>query len=164
MQVSETLLREYGNSPVHVLAVAGQSAERQALHSLTANTQWKFREADSISSAMQAIITHNVGVIITACDLPDGNWIDFLECLRTRRNAPRLIVYSPAADTRFWADVLSMGGYDVLATPFERDEVLRAGYVGWLSWSRASRLTPSHPQHTCVFGNTAASGRSAKVG
>ena len=162
MQVSETLLREYADSPVHVLAVTDQPAERQTLRSLTANTQWRFRETESISSAMQAIITHNIGVVITACQLPDGHWVDFLECLRTRRNSPRLIVYSPAADTRFWADVLSVGGYDVLATPFEREEVLRAGYVGWLSWTRASRLTPTHDRQSSAFGNSLSS--STEVG
>jgi DNA-binding NtrC family response regulator len=164
MQVSETLLREYADSPVHVLAVTDQPAERQNLRSLTANTQWRFHEADSINSAIQTIIAHDIGVVITACQLPDGNWVDFLECLRTRRNGPRLIIYSPAADTRFWADVLSMGGYDVLATPFDREEVLRAAYIGWLSWSRASRLTPSNAQQSSAFGHPVGFSRSARVG
>jgi DNA-binding NtrC family response regulator len=164
MQPSEPLLREYITAPVNVLAVTDQDTERSALSSLTANTQWRFHGATSISTAMQTIVTSNIGVVITNHELPDGTWVDFLECLRSRRNAPRLIVYSRSADTRFWAEVLSMGGYDVLATPFDREEVLRAGYIGWLSWSRASRLTPSVEPHRSAFGMPIALSGRAKAG
>ena len=164
MQHSELLLREYTAAPVSVLAVTDQDSERFALRSLTSNTQWRVHAAGSISAAIKAIIDHNIGVVITSRDLPDGTWMDFLECLRARRNAPRLIVYSPAADTRFWAEVLSMGGYDVLASPFDREEVLRAGYIGWLSWSRASRMTPAGDRQSPSFGPPPRFSRSARVG
>ncbi len=37
---------------------------------------------------------------------------------------PALIVTSPAAGPRLWAEVLNLGGYDVLAQPFSTEEVL----------------------------------------
>ena len=49
--------------------------------------------------------------------------MDLIECLRSCRNAPRVIVFSPVADDRLWMDVLHGGGYDLLGTPFERAEV-----------------------------------------
>ena len=158
MHHSETLLREYAGAPVSVLAATDHDSELSALRSLTSNTQWNVHACSRISEANDLIKDHNIGVVIANRDLPDGTWIDLLECLRERRNAPRLIVSSRGADTRFWAEVLSMGGYDVLAWPFERAEVLRACYLGWLSWSRASRVTPIDKQRSVSFMKTANAG------
>jgi len=38
---------------------------------------------------------------------------------------PQLVVASRTADDRLWAEVLNIGGYDVLAQPFDSDEVSR---------------------------------------
>jgi hypothetical protein len=38
---------------------------------------------------------------------------------------PQLIVTSRTADESLWAEVLNIGGYDVMALPFERLEVER---------------------------------------
>jgi hypothetical protein len=63
-------------------------------------------------------------------------------------NPPRLVVISRLADDRLWAAVLNRCGFDVLAKPFERDEVTRAlGYALY-----PSRLLPAR--------KTAASGRT----
>ena len=38
------------------------------------------------------------------------------------------------ADDRLWAEVLSLGGYNVLPKPFKTDEVFREVGLAWLSW------------------------------
>lgn len=158
------LLREYSDSPVSVMIVTSCDSDRQALKAVMSGTRWSVHETGSIASALQLIATSNVGVVLSDCDLVDGIWVNLLEGLRSRRNAPRLIVYSRTADTKFWADVLSLGGYDVLATPFNREEVLRAVYTGWLSWTRASRATPTGARQGGVFGPPAPLSRVAKIG
>jgi len=40
-------------------------------------------------------------------------------------NGPALIVTSNAGDEALWAEVLNLGGYDVLAQPFDQNEVAR---------------------------------------
>jgi DNA-binding response OmpR family regulator len=40
-------------------------------------------------------------------------------------NPPDLIVASRLADEYLWAEVLNLGGYDVLAKPFNAEEVRR---------------------------------------
>jgi hypothetical protein len=42
------------------------------------------------------------------------------------------------ADERLWAEVLNLGGYDVLSTPFAAGEVLRACFLAWQSWRQVS--------------------------
>ena len=38
---------------------------------------------------------------------------------------PNLVVTSRLADDRLWAEVLNLGGWDVLSTPFEAAELIR---------------------------------------
>ena len=48
-----------------------------------------------------------------------------LRDLRRLAQPPQLIVTSRTADDYLWAEVLNIGGYDVLPQPLERDEVER---------------------------------------
>jgi len=41
------------------------------------------------------------------------------------RGCQAVIVASRLADERLWAEVLNLGGYDLLAKPFDRDELVR---------------------------------------
>jgi hypothetical protein len=43
---------------------------------------------------------------------------DVLSRLAPTLEPPRVIVVSHHADERLWAEVLSLGGFDLLATPF----------------------------------------------
>ena len=45
---------------------------------------------------------------------------------------PNLIVSSPRADERLWAEVLNLGAFDLLmGAPFEPEEVLRVTESAW---------------------------------
>jgi DNA-binding response OmpR family regulator len=57
-----------------------------------------------------------------------------LEELGHLPEAPLLIVTSRLADEHLWAEVLNLGGYDVLMKPFDRLEVLRVISLAWLHW------------------------------
>jgi DNA-binding response OmpR family regulator len=61
------------------------------------------------------------------CDdvFADGTWRDLLSDLQGEQEAPPLIVYSRMADNRLWAEVLNLGGRDVLIKPFHAPEVSR---------------------------------------
>ena len=51
-------------------------------------------------------------------------------------DAPNMIVTSRLADERLWAEVLNVGGYDLLVAPYDRDEVVRIAAQAWLDWER----------------------------
>jgi len=73
-------------------------------------------------------------VVISDCLLPDGRWNDLLLDLRRQAVEPLLIVASRLADDRLWAEVLNLGGYDVLAMSFRAEEVLRSVSLAWRHW------------------------------
>jgi DNA-binding response OmpR family regulator len=64
-------------------------------------------------------------VVIAQSEGSAWNWKTILDHLQRAVWQPHLIVTSRTADERLWAEVLNLGGYDVLAQPFDRDEVER---------------------------------------
>lgn len=94
-------------------------------------------------------------VVITERDLPDASWENVSSDCERMRNPPRLIVISRLADERLWAEVLNRCGFDVLAKPFDRDEVTRVlGYALY-----PSRLLPA--RKPAASGRTVASDSKA---
>lgn len=130
------------NSPAGLLAVMSAEPERRQLKACLAGSLWTLYEAGNIHDAEATMAREDVAAIITDRSLPDGTWIDLLEATRSRSNPPRVVVFSPVADDRFWAEVLYNGGYDLLATPFDREEVLRSIQMAWVSWRRTARVSP----------------------
>jgi DNA-binding response OmpR family regulator len=65
------------------------------------------------------------GTCVIFCEhsLPDGSWTRILEVIEDCSAPPLLIVTSRLADDRLWAEVLNLGGFDVLAKPFNEREV-----------------------------------------
>jgi DNA-binding NtrC family response regulator len=70
-------------------------------------------------------------VVICERDLPDGDWHDIWEGIAPLAPHPTLIVTSLHADEHLWAEVLNLGGYDVLAKPFDAQEVCRIVGRAW---------------------------------
>jgi DNA-binding response OmpR family regulator len=94
-----------------VVAFGGSDEDRLALEGIAAAAGWSFRHVSDAKAAAAAAVV--------ICDA---------ECFRDligRVDAP-VIVASTCADERLWAEVLNLGGFDVLSKPFDRKEVLWA--------------------------------------
>lgn len=92
------------------------------------------RRAYGVQEALHLISQGLFPVVISERDLPDGNWRDVLEVTATRLRPPVLIVTDRLADDYLWAEVLNLGGYDVLAKPLDRSEVHRTIGLAWQHW------------------------------
>jgi DNA-binding response OmpR family regulator len=100
---------------------------------------WSVECASSYAQAARYLERQETPVVIAACDLPDGNWKTLLNLLTRMAFPPKLIVTAKLADDRLWAEVLNLGGFDVLAQPFYRGEVTRAVGHACRSWNREAR-------------------------
>jgi len=110
---------------VSALFVGGYEDQRSLLHQVFRECGWRLFEAPDRWRATQCLRRHPVQVVIAKSDMPDGSWREMLDHLRCLVRPPLLIVTSRTADEHLWAEVLNLGGYDVLAEPFERDEMVR---------------------------------------
>jgi DNA-binding response OmpR family regulator len=83
------------------------------------------RTARTCAQAIQALRSQPATLVVYEEDLPDGNWRRILEETDQWMSPPLLIVISRFADEQLWAEVLNLGGYDVLVKPFDEEETER---------------------------------------
>jgi DNA-binding NtrC family response regulator len=102
-----------------VLVVCASPGTRDKLADMLRRERWNVRPAQSCSEARRHLSELDGPVVICESHLPDGSWKDLLE------DAQPLIVTDRAADEALWAEVLNLGGFDVLAQPFDPTEVSR---------------------------------------
>jgi DNA-binding response OmpR family regulator len=113
------------DATVSALAVGEFDQDRRLLHDIFRDLGWRLFEARDRRRAMQYLERNPVHVVLAESDLPNWNWKKVLNDIRRLAQPPQLIVTSRTADDYLWAEVLNIGGYDVLPQPFERDEVER---------------------------------------
>lgn len=117
-----------------VLAVSPSAADRIRLREILSQGNWKVYEAADCSEALALVHDQSVPVLLCERDHADGNWEDLLKATARLPAPPNLIVFSRLADESLWAEVLNLGGFDVLMMPFEPEEVLRVTFAAWSRW------------------------------
>ena len=117
-----------------VLSVSADRADHSALSEVLKPWGGTIHEAGSAASAYDRLKKEEIGVVLCERDLGNENWIDLLKVLFRLQHAPPLIVTSRLADDSLWAEALNRGAYDVLAKPFDRQELLRTVNLAWLRW------------------------------
>jgi DNA-binding response OmpR family regulator len=119
---------------VTVLAVSPLEEDHVFLGHIFSHSNWKIHVARSCSEALQLLRERTIPVVLCDSEIPDSTWKDVLAQLGQLSHPPLLIVTSRLADESLWAEVLNLGGYDVLMKPFDRMEVVRVISLAWLHW------------------------------
>jgi DNA-binding response OmpR family regulator len=110
---------------VSALAVGATDADQLHLQRIFKHWGWELQRARTRGQASDFLDQNAVDVVIGERELPDGGWRAMLDDLLERPEPPALIVLARLADESLWAEVLNMGGYDVLAEPLDSEEVTR---------------------------------------
>ena len=122
-----------------LLAVPACAEERDFLHNLFSASGWKIHLARTFQEVQAAVRKKGVGVLLSEGQFSDGHsWKDLLGEIQRLEFPPMLIVTDRLADERLWAEVLNLGGYDLLLKPFDPEEVLRVVNSAWTSWKLTS--------------------------
>ncbi len=116
-----------------ILAVGGTEKDRQVLEAIFQGSGWELHHAPGCDAAADLIRTLGIPVVICDTSIADGCWRD-LATRFEQSNRPVMIISSRTADDRLWAEVLNVGGFDVLAKPFEDKEVRWAAEMAWNEW------------------------------
>lgn len=110
---------------ISVLAVGTFEQDQNILREVFTDSGWQLFEASDRRVALRCLEQNHVDVVIAESVMPNWNWQRVLADLRRFAAPPQLIVTSRTADDYLWAEVLNLGGYDVLPQPLERDELER---------------------------------------
>jgi DNA-binding response OmpR family regulator len=119
---------------VTVLAVSDSEDDHGWLGEIFRRSRWRILSARSCGEAFEILQSQRIPVVVCECALPDGSWKSLLNRFAQSADEPLLVVTSRQADDRLWAEVLNLGGYDVLSKPFDRAEVVRVISAAWLHW------------------------------
>jgi len=126
-------------SGLTVLSVSGREEDHITLGHIFSHSNWQLHSVHNLGDACEALRRERVAVAICEQDLPDGNWKHLLAELIRCELPPVLVVTSRSADDCLWAEVLNLGGCDVLAKPFDAKEVVWAVSMAWNDWKIRSR-------------------------
>jgi len=107
-----------------ILSISATPEDYHALRTILNDPLWQIAKAGTCKEAIARLGRKHVPVVVVCeCNLPDGSWRDILNHMIELADPPVLIVTSRLADERLWAEVLNLGGFDVLAKPFRESEV-----------------------------------------
>jgi DNA-binding NtrC family response regulator len=133
-------------TPVTVMLVSPDDDDWHALRRIFRHTNWRLHRALGYEDAARGLRTLPISVLVTAKDLPKGRtWRDLLES-SSAAGKPRVVVAAEFQDDPLWAEVLNLGGYDVLMQPFDREEVVRVVSLAWLNWRDEQELDRADQQ------------------
>jgi len=105
------------------LLVSAVEEDHEFLGRVFCQQGWTLYKTRALEPALVLLNHCPVTVVITERELPLGNWKDVLAATRQLPHAPMLIVTDRLADEHLWAEVLNLGGHDVLGQPFQVDEL-----------------------------------------
>ncbi len=120
---------------IRVLLVIADRDERVRLEHVLSHSTWLIQAAGTLEEAAAVLKDSNAGVIVSGQRLPAGeSWRSVLCEARKLEPAPNVVVTDRLADAALWAEVLNLGGYDVLPQPFDPAETFRVLTSAWRSW------------------------------
>ncbi len=119
-----------------MLFVGASQDDFNTMMRILRDSAWDLDVVPTRRDALDYMECKQASVVICECDLPDGNWRDLLDSAALLKNRPAMIIASRSADDRLWAEVLNLGGCDVLAKPFESKEVVWSIHSAWHEWSK----------------------------
>jgi DNA-binding response OmpR family regulator len=145
-------MKQHANPPPaehpSVLLIGPDDSRRSILRSIL--QQAGFRTFICARCRDAADLIPFASVVVCECSLPDGTWKDVLWTARARNRAPAFVVTSREAAGDLWADVINLGGSDVLAQPFRAEEVLWVVQGAHRRWrilgDNGSARPPGRPQ------------------
>jgi DNA-binding response OmpR family regulator len=123
------------------LCISPAKDDQAALRRILDGIAWRLCAVSSCHEAVEQLRRGSVSIVLCDSELEDGSWKDVLNHIRGVAHPPLLVVTSRLADDYLWAEVLNLGGYDVLAKPFNQREVSHVLTTALLSQADVSAHT-----------------------
>ena len=114
-----------------ILVISRDAAQRQALRSVCAASDWNVSEARDWRETVLVLSRSGADVILCDDRLADGTWKDVLSVIAPLPESPRLIVLFDSASPAECSEVLNLGGFNVLNKPLNEAEVKLTVAAAW---------------------------------
>ena len=136
---------ECKSMPCTLLIASPMARDREYLRNIAERCDMLPIEATTYREALWAVGIY--GPVAVVCDesLP---WRDIVSYLADGCDPPRVIVVSAVVESRLFAEVLNVGGFDVVTKPFSEAEIRRVLSSARSSSSQTFRRPPAADSRT----------------
>lgn len=121
------------SEPVRLVAIIQNSYDSEALRQLAAIYGWRISIVGSSDAAIALLKEQPIPLVICDRDLVGEAWPDVLAKVAAQPQAVCVLLASSVMDDYLWHQVIRHNGYDVVAKPFQPEELRRAVTFAW-SW------------------------------
>lgn len=130
------------DGPVASLVVVGVPGgeERQLLTNVARDYGWDIQFTETSIEALTRCDPRRTAVILCDRDLPSVDWRDAVQTLASSSRPTCVILLSSIVDDALWEEVVRCGGYDILAKPLQRNDVLRAMKLARSFWNGMMKM------------------------
>jgi len=118
---------------VKLVAVTQSPDDSATLRQIAASYGWTISVVESSEAAVAALREQPTPLVICDRDLPGEAWRDVLAKIAAQPQAVCVLLASRVVDDYLWRQVIRHHGYDVVAKPFQPEELRRAVTFAW-SW------------------------------
>src|ERR1041384_2247579 len=105
-----------------ILFISGRLDDSRRLSRMLHSLPLDLDHVGTVQQARAKLLQEPYDVVVTEAALPDGKWLDVLDLSRELPHESKVLVTDLQADAAFWAEVLNLGAYDLLAQPFYEPE------------------------------------------
>jgi CheY-like chemotaxis protein len=119
--------------PVKLVALTQNPDDSADLRRIAANYGWTVSIVGSSDAALAALNEQPTPLVICDRDLPGEGWREVLARIAAEPQAVCVLLASSVVDDYLWRQVIRHHGYDVVAKPFQPEELRRAVTFAW-SW------------------------------
>jgi DNA-binding NtrC family response regulator len=124
------------NRPTGILGVLFVNSNGEDCVSLERifKSDWTLIPSAAVASALFVLRQATFPIVLFDADITTGRWREMLDQISFLPDPPLFIVTSRLADDHLWAEALNLGAWDVLAKPFDTQEVIRIVSSAWQHW------------------------------
>jgi len=117
-----------------VLVITLSIGDESYYRSLRARGQWDIVISPSVPEALYLLTTEVFSIVLCDRDLPGWDWREVLTMIV--QTSPRIcfLLTSRVDDEYLWREVVTHGGYDIVAKPLEDQVVMQKLQRAWSYW------------------------------
>ena len=116
-------MQEIRANRLSVLAVIPGEVDQQSVRTILTRSKWKLRLVSTVEEAEGILDEGDTDVVLADSDSLAGSWRRMLQ-VTGGSASPSVIVASRLGEDALWAEVLNLGGFDVVLKPFDSEELL----------------------------------------
>jgi|GEM_PF-4875385 len=116
------------------LVLSPKPEHAAVLNGMLSNFEIRVAFVSTLSEARSRLARESFGVVLSEAVLDDADWREVVQAVKDCQFGAQVLVTKKGADSRFFAETLEAGAYDVITQPFRQAEVQRLFLSAYLKY------------------------------